>query len=111
MRRGRVLPWLLVAVITLAITPLATAQQHPACANPGTAEYQTYCPDQAVAGEEFEITQTPAQQPAGVAVTTVPRVGVLPFTGSELAIFALVGGGLLAAGFALRAGARDRSGS
>ena len=109
MRRGRLITWFMAGVLVLAIAPVAVAQQHPACANPGTAEYQMYCSEQAgVAGEEFEVNR-PAQQPAGVAVTSAPTVGVLPFTGSELAIFTVVGGALLVAGFALRTGARDRA--
>lgn len=65
-------------------------------------------------GESPELT-TPTSGTAGVEQTAVQplndtrAVGTLPFTGTELTIFALVGLGLLASGLVLRSTGRQRS--
>lgn len=77
-------------------------------------------PTSGVAGEQKTIAKPkaqpkPQQQPvAQVAGAQSPPVaqtasaGTLPFTGSELGIFALVGAALLAGGIVLRASSRGR---
>ncbi len=73
-------------------------------------------PTSGVAGAQKTITK-PKQKPgqtSGVAGAQSPPLaqtasaGTLPFTGSELGIFALVGAALLAGGFVLRASSRGR---
>jgi len=65
-----------------------------------------------VAGEQTPPSQTSqvqtprAQTPPALTGTT-GSTGTLPFTGSELVLFALVGGGLLLGGLLLRVSARN----
>ena len=72
-------------------------------------------PPPAVAGQQTPPAQQPVTeappQVAGVQTPPVAEtatVDTLPFTGSELGLFALVGGALLLGGLALRASARRR---
>jgi hypothetical protein len=71
---------------------------------------------QGVAAQSKTITKGPAAKPAVVpsrsAVVpnaTVKSKGNLPFTGAELALFAIVGLALIGSGLLLRTTARDRS--
>lgn len=67
-----------------------------------------------VAGVSTTKTRPKPKPTAGVAGVQTPPVaqtasaGTLPFTGSELGIFALVGAALLAGGVVLRASSRGR---
>lgn len=77
---------------------------------------QGYCPAPAVTPQPPESgvagASTPPSgpaQPTGVAsLDDTAEAETLPFTGSELALFVLVGGALVGGGLMLRASARQR---
>ncbi|HWG55189.1 MAG TPA: hypothetical protein VNT58_01575 [Gaiellaceae bacterium] len=64
-------------------------------------------PVKAVAGVQSPV-QRPQQTPQKSPLAQTRQAGTLPFTGSELVVFTLVGGALLVGGFVLRASARQR---
>lgn len=88
----------------------------PPAVTPSVAPPQPQQPTPGVAGQATPpaAAQPVSEAPPQVAGVQTPPVAetatadTLPFTGSELGLFALVGGALLLGGLALRASARRR---
>lgn len=85
-------------------TPPAAAQAAPATGVAGTTKTIVKKPAKASPVARVAGVATPAQQP----LARTASAETLPFTGIELALFALVGSALLLGGLLLRASARQR---